>query len=405
MNELAPINKTHDRLRKAKADLVLDHPFFGSLALKLNYVPTEKVDYMHVDGVNLFYNPEKINELNPEQMIGGIAQNVMHCALGHVVRRGDREKGKWDRACDMAVNIILNDCKGLELPPNSPCDMQYKGMTSEVIYNKLEDSDDEGDDGDQPNGAGQAYSGLNDAPTNGKPSDDPSDGEGNSTTQSDSELDDDWKISTAQAAKAAKMQGNLPGGIEEIMMDILAPKVEWKEVLRRFLTHADKSDYSWSRGNRRYLAPTSANPNGLYLPSTWSESMGEIVIAIDDSCSVSNDEIQQFQGEINGILEDCPPSKIHIVPCNTRVHDTYEVLPEDLPLNLKVRGHGGTRFKPVFDHIEKQAIECVAVVYMTDLYGDTDFDAPDYPVLWIATDRGAPEPEFGEVVHLELSDN
>jgi len=321
------LKRVHEGLRKAKANLVLDHPFFGSLALKLNYVPTREVKYMHVDGVNLFYNPEGISELNEEQLVGGIAQNVMHCALGHVVRRGDRDAKKWDRACDHAVNIILNDCNDLQLPPESPCDLQFKGMTSEVIYNKLED-----EDGDQGGSGGQNYSGINDAPTSGEGKDDPSGGDGKTTDQSDQELGDDWKISTAQAAKAAKMAGNLPGGIEKIMMDILAPKVEWKEVLRRFLTQSDKSDYSWSRGNRRYIS------QGLYLPSAWNESLGEIVIAIDDSCSVSDDEIQAFQAEINGILEDSPPKKIHVIPCNTNVHDTYEVDPTDLPLQLRTRG-------------------------------------------------------------------
>ena len=396
--EAQPIDlkRVHEGLRKAKANLVLDHPFFGSLALKLNYVPTHNVKYMHVDGVNLFYNPEGINELNEEQLVGGIAQNVMHCALGHVLRKGDRADKKWDRACDHAVNIILNDCKDIELPPESPCDLQYKDMSAEVIYNKLEDEDGDED----KEGAGPPnFSGINEAPTGGQGKDDPSGGDGKTTTQSDQELGDDWKISTAQAAKAAKMAGNLPGGIEDIMMDILAPKVEWKEVLRRFLTQTDKSDYSWSRGNRRYLA------QGLYLPSAWSEALGEVVIAIDDSCSVSDDEIQAFQAEINGILEDSPPKKIHVVPCNTRVHDPYSVDPSDLPLQLKSRGSGGTAFKPVFDYVEKQQINCEALIYMTDLYGDTDFPEPDYATLWVSTCRNGPDPSFGERIELEISDS
>jgi len=392
------LEKVHQGLRKAKANLVLDHPFFGALALKLNYVPTTNVDYMHVDGVNLFYNPEKISELNEEQLLGGIAQNVMHCALGHIVRREDREQAKWDRACDHAVNIILNDCKDIQLPPKSPCDMQYKNMAAEVIYNKLEDEDEEGDEDGPPSPSAAGYSGINEAPTDGQGKDDPSNGDGATTTQSAQELGDDWKISTAQAAKAAKMAGNLPGGIEDIMMDILAPKVQWKEVLRRFLTQSDKSDYSWSRGNRRYLA------QGLYLPSQWSESMGEIVIAIDDSCSVSNDEIQAFQAEINGILEDCPPKKIHVIPCNTHVHDPYEVDPSDLPLQLQSRGSGGTAFKPVFDYVKEKEIDCCALLYMTDMYGCSDFPAPDYPTLWISTSRDGPDASFGERVELEISD-
>lgn len=390
-------NTKVDPLRKAKADLILDHPFFGSLALKLNYVPTTEVEHMHVDGVNLFYNPETINEMSERQIIGALAQNVMHCALGHTLRRGERDKKKWDLACDHAVNLILDECNDMELPPNSPRDGQYKDMTAEVIYNKLPEDENNGDDdGNSPNARG--YSGINDSPSNGEAKDDPSGGQGKTSPMSESEMEQDWKISTRQAAKAAKMQGNLPGNLEEMLQNILAPRVEWKEVLRRFMTSNNKNDYSWMRGNRRHIA------QGLYLPSAWSESMGEIVIAIDTSASVSARELEQFQGEINAILEDCPPSRMHVIQCDTQVNRVDEYDPTDLPLNIKVTGRGGTYFEPVFDYVKEHGIDPECLVYLTDGYADSDFPEPPYPTLWVIDNRDAPDPEFGETTRLELSD-
>jgi len=100
------MTKERDPLSRVKTDLVLDHPFFGALALKLNYVPTTNVSHMNIDGVNLFYNPEKIADLTQKQLLGSLAQNVMHAALGHTNRRDGRTEKKWDTACDHAVNYF-----------------------------------------------------------------------------------------------------------------------------------------------------------------------------------------------------------------------------------------------------------------------------------------------------------
>jgi predicted metal-dependent peptidase len=398
-------DQTPFKLKKAKADLVLDHPFFGSLALKLNYVPTKNVERMHVDGVNLFYNPDTIEECSEREMIGTIAQNVMHCALGHPLRRGERDKNRWDLACDHAVNLLLKDCKDMDLPEGSPCDLQYSDMTAEVIYNKIRDSDGEGDPGGDggSGGGGSSYlsqgdSGLNDAPTNGQSKDDPSNGQAKSSDMSDTEMEQDWKVSTRQAAKAAKMQGNLPGHLEELLQKVLAPKVEWKDVLRDFMTARNKTDYSWIRCNRRHIA------QGLYLPSAWSEALGDIVVAIDTSASVSTRELEQFQGELNAILEDCPPTKLHLIQCDTRINEVTEYGPYDLPINVKVKGRGGTDFEPVFDYVTQNNLDPECLIYLTDGWANSDFETPHYPTLWVIDDRNAPTPEFGQVTYLELSD-
>jgi len=288
----------------------------------------------------------------------------------------------------------LKVAKTWSLPPDSPCDMQYKNMTAEAIYNKLEDDgDDEGDN------EGTNYSGVSDAPVDGKPGkNDPSDGRGKTTEMSDKEMQDDWEISTLQAAKAAKMQGNMPGNLEELLMETLAPKVPWKEVLRRFMTSTDKSDYSWARGNRRYLHM------GLYLPSAYSDAVGDVVIAIDTSASVSQAELTQFQGEINAILEDSPPTTLHVIQCDTRVVATETFGPEDLPLKLNIKGRGGTEFKPVFDKVDELGIQPECLIYLTDLYADSDFTPPPYPTLWMGTSRNGPVPSFGELTYLEITD-
>jgi predicted metal-dependent peptidase len=44
------------------------------------------------------------------------------------------------------------------------------------------------------------------------------------------------------------------------------------------------------------------------------------------------------------------------------------------------------------------------VIYFTDGYCDSFPEPPDYPTLWILTDKANFQPPFGEVIHIEQRD-
>jgi predicted metal-dependent peptidase len=103
------------------------------------------------------------------------------------------------------------------------------------------------------------------------------------------------------------MAGKLHASLERFLDGMWDAKVDWKTLLRRFIVQTAAADYTWSRPNRRWLG------NGHYLPKLWSEQMGEIVIAVDTSGSIGNDILQAFGAEINAIVHDVRPEKIHII--------------------------------------------------------------------------------------------
>lgn len=92
------------KLIKARAGLVLDHPFFGSLALRLKMVEDPSCDSAWTDGVSLGFNPAWIDGLSLEQTKGLWAHEVMHLAAAHHARRQQREHVLWNHACDQAIN-------------------------------------------------------------------------------------------------------------------------------------------------------------------------------------------------------------------------------------------------------------------------------------------------------------
>ena len=97
------------RIQKARTALLLDHPFFGSLLFRLGGRPSKSIQTMATDGVSLYYNPAFVETLNAAELAGVLAHEVMHPALQHHTRRGDRDQKCWNMACDYAINPLLLD--------------------------------------------------------------------------------------------------------------------------------------------------------------------------------------------------------------------------------------------------------------------------------------------------------
>ena len=68
------------------------------------------------------------------------------------------------------------------------------------------------------------------------------------------QLKSEWKVKVAQAAQAAKMMGKLSAGLERFVGDLLQPRVNWRDVMNRFIVKQRNEDRTWSRPNRRFLS-------------------------------------------------------------------------------------------------------------------------------------------------------
>ena len=379
-----------DIVVKARTSLVLDHPFFGALSLKLKIKEDPDCKTAWVDGTELGYNPEFIRELPFDQCKGLLAHEVMHCALNHIVRRGDRDHEKWNIAADHAINHILDDY-GFTLPEGALMDAQYKGMDADTIYSKLPVNTEgskgggEGDNGDGDVGG----CGVMRDPT-------APDGQGKSPADM-KELDHDWEVATAQAAQQAKAMGKLPAALGTLVGEMLRPKANWKSILQRFVTQWAKDEYSWRRPDRRFIH------DDIYCPSLHNETIGEIVIGVDTSGSVTSEELMRLGSEINGILNNFSTT-VHIVFCDTQVQEVQTLTtPDDLPFKWEAPRGGGTDFQPVFDWVadrtQKEGTEPACLIYLTDLYCRMP-KQPTYPVLWACTNEQTAG--FGETINISI---
>lgn len=378
------------KMVKARANLVMGHPFFGTLALRLKIVEDPNIETAACDGTSIRYNPKFVDKMPLSKVQGMIAHEVMHPAFLHHTRRGARNVKKWNQACDYSINTILQNA-GFDLPEGGCINPAYSGMTAEHIYTLLPDEPDDN------NGSGQNPNGRqgNDPGGDGGVDDSPnSQNNGGSQSQQNHE-EAEWKVAVAQAAHVAKQTGHLPGDIERMMEELFEPVLPWRNILRRFMTEKRNDDFSWKRGNRRFIA------QGLYLPSRLSDdAMGEMVVVIDTSGSIGQKELTEFGSEIKGIVDEVRPSKVRVIYCDSRIAHIDEFGPDD-DLQFAAHGGGGTDFRPPFVWLEENQIAPRALVYLTDGYGPFPEQESNFPVMWCINNHDV-TPPHGEHLILEV---
>lgn len=383
------------KVTKARANLVMAHPFFGSLALRLKLKENPELKEAGVcDGTTITYNPKTVEEMPLSKVQGLIAHLVMHPAFLHHTRRGNRDKKKWNKACDYSINTILKNA-GFDLPEGRLVDPNYNGMSAEHIYTMIPDDPEDGNGGGGNSGGNNN---SNDPGGDGGVEDSPNSQNGGASASQQQHEEAEWKVALAQAAHVAKQAGKLPGDLERMMGELLEPQVPWKDILRRFMTEKCNDDFSWKRGNRRFIA------NGLYLPSRISDdAMATMVAVIDTSGSIGERELTEFGSEIADIHKEVKPKELIVIYCDAQVNHVDRFGPED-ELRFKLHGGGGTDFRPPFDWIEKQQLPVKCLAYLTDGYGPfpEEEDVP-FPTIWVINNDQV-EPPFGEHLVMNVGD-
>jgi predicted metal-dependent peptidase len=193
-----------------------------------------------------------------------------------------------------------------------------------------------------------------------------------------------------------KMAGKGAGDRDGVFGDLLQPKIDWKKVLREFITEtcAGRDESSWRKPNRRFLSYDT------YMPSMVGTTMTELVIGFDTSGSIfGGDEMTVFVSEIKQIIEDIKPTKVHVIYWDTEVagHQTFEE-GQFAVQDLKPKGGGGTDGSVLFDYLRDKNLTPQAIVQFTDGYVG-DWGNTDVPTLWaVSSDLVAP---FGTTIRVE----
>ena len=379
---------SNKKIAKARVQLLLKQPFFGTLALGLDIRRKDNMPMptMATDGYYLYYDDKFVKQAPDNELQTIISHEVLHCALQHTSRRQTREHFKWNLSCDAAVNYILKQ-EGFTMPKG--CILlgrEFDGLSAEAIYAKLPDppavqgylmdSHDEWENGNGKKGEDGEKSG---------------DGEKSNVKVT---LPQVWRERVTQAATIARMQGKLPSSVEELIQDILNPRLDWRTILRNMIQSTAKNDYRLCPPSKKHIW------SGIYLPSVKGEEL-KLAIGIDTSGSISESEFQEFLAEVRGITEQFANYELHLYFCDAAVHSKMVLMPHDAWPDSFPKASGGTDFRGVFNAIEEESLDISALVYLTDGYGTYPESPPNYPVIWVM--NADCQPPWGETIRIDLN--
>lgn len=403
-------DKEERRLKKVKIALMRNPQFalwsgilmVGKTGIK-DDVPTA-----YTNGRDEYYGREFVKKLDDKELAFVVLHENLHKAFRHLFiwkKLHDVNHKLANMACDYVINLMLLEMdrgeRYLSMPRHEGkaiglVDERFKGMNAKQVFDILKDEKGEdygkGDISIDMSGDGDGDGGFDDHDWDGA-----------------KELTDEQKKAVEREIDQALRQGQIAhtklhgkgaGGLGRELTEILEPKVDWREVLREFVTSvcSNKDASSWRRVNRRYLS------NDVYMPSLIGESVGHLVIGVDTSGSIGQREINEFLSEIKGIAELVNPNKVDLLYWDTEVagHEEYgSSTVSNIVSSTKPAGGGGTDPTCVMHYMKEKNIDPECVIMLTDGYIGDWGNEWTKPILWAICGGNDAYAPVGKTIHVK----
>jgi len=363
------------------------------------------------DGLNKRYDDTFVQSLSDAELRTVVVHENLHVMYKHTQvwqHLWKKNPRKVNIAADFVVNamIVKLDPTGEFLAPvtNKPpamwlYDKKFENMDVGEVYRRLPDPSGGGKGGKgRPQAGGEGEGEGEGEPMEGLDAHDWESVEENLTPQERERLSSDIDQAIRQGLI---MAGRAAGGKNRTFDGLLEPKVDWRKVLREFITtHCDGRDEStWRRPNRRWLQ------YDIYMPSTEGVAVGGVMIGIDTSGSIGGEMLTKFMSEVSCICDTVKPDCVDLLYWDAAVaaHEHYEQAElGTLISSTKPAGGGGTMPSCVTDYMSEKKLKPKCAIMLTDGYVGDDWGGHwPCPVLWVVIGNKGAVPGTGVLVHAE----
>lgn len=390
-------------------ELCIDFPYLERALSALIPEGKENVHAFATEGVYLYYPSAhylKVFEENEQFLRRAYLHTVFHCLYAHLWQRGNREVKRWNLACDIAVEFVIDGFnKQTTQRLLSWLRQQYyekmrekKVISAAGIYELLAEEAPERltelaqefytDD--------HALWGREDKqspmPHQQKQSDDPQKKWQKIARQVQFQKE---KSDRRSDAAAATMQVQIT---EE------RKRRNYKEFLKKFAAfheqvRCDMDNFDlnyYTYGLRTYGNLPLIEP----LETREERRISEFVIVVDTSYSTSGELVRSFLQETFHILLEqnafFTAAKVHLIQCDDRIQEDLVIQSQkqaqELMARFEIKGGGNTDFRPAFTYVEElrgkgELRNLGGLLYFTDGNGTYPAKKPDYPCAFLYLDE------------------
>ena len=364
------------------------------------------------NGRDALYGRAFVDSLTDKELAFLVMHENMHKCYRHLTTWRalyELDKRCANYACDYVINIQLRDMdphgKYIVMPtdkdtgkPIGLIDEKYRGMDTKQVFDILRKEKEErgkcgGEQPDTESDSSGEGSGI------GLDSHDWEGAQDGMTKEEQEQLGRDIDQALRQGGiYAGKVGGNMPREIGEL----LKPKVNWREVLRRFVRTSlkDRDSVSWRRAHKNYLW------QDIILPSIMGKRVKHLVIAMDTSGSIQGPILTEFLSEMNGIVRDTGADRVDVVYWDTEVagHEIHKGANKDIVHKTNPVGGGGTDPDCVVDFMTGQDFKPDALIMLTDGYMHTNkpkWAAIKVPTLWCVIGNEKYEVPNGQKLNID----
>lgn len=359
----------------------------------------------------LYFNPIIFLNLNIKQMESTIKHEILHIVSMHLIRAKEFKGTHSTLAVNMAMDIVVNKFLNY-LPPyattlewvnlNYALNLEayesfeyyvHKIQTAIVLLAEDEDAQE-----------GEAV-----------PKDESDKNENLETEYSAEKTHDIWEDSsdidekTLQEFTEKVINNSEKGEIPTYLKSMISAlknsggELPWNLYLNRLMgtIESDKKKII-TRRNRR-------QPDRLDLRGQLRSHKAKIVVALDISGSISDEEFKQAMKEVLSIVKNYN-HEITIIECDDEIRRVYKVKSVK-DIIERTNKKGGTKFSPVFEYANNNKVNLL--VYFTDGKGEDKLKAipRGYKILWVISGRGdhlslkEPYGAVKKLSNIEIKDN
>lgn len=194
---------------------------------------------------------------------------------------------------------------------------------------------------------------------------------------------------TERAANKGTGGGGISPALRKFIEDLVNPQVDWRKILQKYVSEADDEITQYKIPNRRWAS------RDIYLPGLRGkdEGFGTVVLAVDTSGSIGQDEYTTFLAETRSVLKAFQPKEIYIIYCSDDIdgidHLKYSGQSLD-PSKMGSTGGNELGFDPPIkwteENIIKKGKDLACLIYFTD-GGAHDPEKPKWhrKIIWAMT--------------------